>query len=1012
MRASLERYRRLGSVLAAAVLAAYGAASAARARESVRAPASSEGKAKQARPTSTPLQPATLIGANIRVNDPNAEGDGAVSHIQSETAIAVNPISGTLCVAFNDYSGFGTSNLGFASSSDDGATFQDHGAFPQVPQGGGDPAIGPVSDPALVWRRFDGKFYFVSVVGFADGLALWVSNDDCKTFTPIMRLPLASNDADKPLAAVDNDPASARYGRMYVTYKDEAQRIAIISSDDLATWSAPTDLSPSGPKANGSWPVVLNGGTLYVFWSQMNGATYDVKYVSTTTGGAPYSAVASAVSGAITPYSSAFTTDPLAPSLTGNIRYQAFPEVAAGSDGCLHLTYAVGPNTSHTGDCSDVYYRRSCNGGAWSAALKINDDATATDQWMPSVSVGAGGIVSIGYYDRRVSTGNINFRYYNRISLDNGATFQASTAISSVTSPVALETQFANYHGDYDMQLQRPGALYILWSDDRTVTAGANSPDVFFQKACPQSGCTIAPAQPRQIAPLSGSKVTSRRPQLKVKLGNGSSGVRVDVCRDRACTNIFGTYRATGTTVTPGVDLPTGMLFWRAYGTSGATDGLASSATWEFRVTALNAAVKSSWGAEPDYNGDGRADVAFAAHAAGQGKVYVFNSDGSAGGIPSTASRVLVAPNTADTTFGQTVVSAGDLNGDGFADLVVGASRSNSGVLYVYYGSSSGIASRPAQTISAPNAPAVSFGRAQALGDINGDGYGDLLVTDAGFIGASTYGRAYTFFGGPAGLPAAPSQTFDPPLASAYYFFGYYGGSAGDVNGDGIGDAVIASYAPTTTSATFLYLGSTAGLKTPTQINAVNALVVASHGIAFGDVNGDGRSDITVAAAPSGGGNPFVCLYPGQAAAPGIATNPLTYGDAPGVMLDEELNGDGLEELVMAITATSTSPGVVYVYPGSAFGYIGIAGSTINGPDGNDSAWANSVSALGDVDGDGRLDLGVSAAFAASRQGKWYLYKGIAGGGVATTPAKTLTGSDGASSFYGFFMGGIENAHP
>lgn len=505
-------YRKLGIVLVAALLAAYGAGSVARARESVRRPAGAAEKVQRSRAssgTAPALPPAALIGANIHVNDPNADDASALSHIQSETAIAVNPISGTICVGFNDYSGFGSSLslVGFASSNDDGATFQDRGVLPQIPQAGGG-TLGAFSDPALVWRKFDNKFYFVSVLGFAEGLALWMSNDDCKTFVPVMDIVIPPNDGDKPMVTVDNDPASPRYGRVYVTFKDAAQRVAVLYSDDMATWSAPVDLSPNGPKANGSWPVVV-GGTLYVFWSQMNGATYDIKYVSSATGAAPFSAVASAVSGAITPYNAAASPDPLAPTLNGNVRYQAFPEVAAGSDGCLHLAYAVGPNSSHTGDCSDVYYRRSCNGGAWTTALKINDDATATDQWDPTISVGAGGIVSIGYYDRRVTVNNTDFRYTNRISLDNGATFQASTAISSGSSPVALEPVFGSYHGDYDMQVQRPGALYIVWSDDRDVTAGANSPDVWFQKVCPQTGCTIAPAQPRQLAPISAPR--SRR---------------------------------------------------------------------------------------------------------------------------------------------------------------------------------------------------------------------------------------------------------------------------------------------------------------------------------------------------------------------------------------------------------------------------------------------------------------------------------------------------------------------
>ena len=99
------------------------------------------------------------------------------------------------------------------------------------------------------------------------------------------------------------------------------------------------------------------------------------------------------------------------------------------------------------------------------------------------------------------------------------------------------------------MQAQRPGAVYMLWADDRDVAGGVRNSDIWFQKACPQTGCAIAPAQPQQIAPLSGSRVTSHRPTFKVKLGNGATGVRVDVCRDRACTNIVTTIRATGSSV-------------------------------------------------------------------------------------------------------------------------------------------------------------------------------------------------------------------------------------------------------------------------------------------------------------------------------------------------------------------------------------------------------------------------------------------------------------------------------
>jgi hypothetical protein len=1012
-----SRFRGILYALVAALLGGYLAGSTAHATKSTQRAARSGRKATRDAAPAPALGPKALIGSNVLVNNPNAD-DPATLHIQSETSIAVNPVSGTICVGFNDY--LTQWGIKFASSNDDGASFQDRGPVPGIPQPPPAPGdLHAVSDTTIIWRRFDNKFYLASVLGDADGLGLWVSNDDCKTFTPAVIVVSLPTGADKPMLAVDNDPSSLYYGRVYATWKAPYQRAAVSYSDDMTTWSSPqlltADAGNNGPWAMATWPVVMPGGRVYIFWSQFNGETYDIKYALSTNGGGSFPTILPAVSGVITPYNAAATaaagSDSFDPYLNGGLKAEPLVQVAVDSDSCLHLVYPAGPNTSHTGDCSDIYYRRSCDGGAhWTTpAIKINDDGTATDQWSPTISTGPGGIVSIAYYDRRRSPSNLNFDYYNRVSLDKGNSFQPSTRISSSALPSPLALGLGGYHGDYDMQAQRPGALYLLWSDDRDVTAGKNSPDVFFQKVCPQAGCTVTPAQPRQLAPLSGSKVTSRRPNFKVKLGNGASGVRVDVCRDRACTNIVTTARVIGSTATPTIDLPTGMLFWRAYGTSGVTDGLAPSATWEFRVTPLNALVKTSWGAEPDYSGDGRADAAFSARDAGggTGKVYVYNSDGSAAGIPVKASRVLLPPSATDTAFGQALSSAGDLNGDGFADLVVSANHgaSGSGILYVYYGSPSGIATHAAASINPP-ATAAAFGRPQAAGDVNCDGYADLLVTDPGYIATNTYGRAYIYYGGPAGLPAAPSQVLDPPRTSAYYFYGYYDGSAGDVNGDGCGDVVIASYMPVTESATYLYLGGVNGLRTPTQVTASSATPVASQGIAFGDVNGDGLSDITIGVTPPGG-VPLVALYTGSLTAPGgFNSPPLVYGNAPGTMHDGDTDNNGFDDLIMAITATSTSPGVIYVYSGGGLGYFPLPSSVTNGPDGNNSGWANALGTLGDVDGDGRIDSGVGAVLAASSAGKFYLYRGTSGG-LAATPAQTLPGPDGAQSLFGGLIGGV-----
>ena len=178
-----------------------------------------------------------------------------------------------------------------------------------------------------------------------------------------------------------------------------------------------------------------------MFWTQLNAGTYDIKYLSSPDGGvSQFSTISNMLNGGITPYDASVTVDPTAPNLKPGLRDEPFVQVAVGSDSCLHAVYPVGPNNSHTGDCSDVYYTRLCPNLPWWTPLKINDDNTATDQWAPTVSVGAGGIVSISYYDRRNDPANLNFRYYNRISLNNGNTntFQPSTAVSSSASPVVL----------------------------------------------------------------------------------------------------------------------------------------------------------------------------------------------------------------------------------------------------------------------------------------------------------------------------------------------------------------------------------------------------------------------------------------------------------------------------------------------------------------------------------------------------------------------------------------------
>jgi hypothetical protein len=344
-------------------------------------------------------------------------------------------------------------------------------------------------------------------------------------------------------------------------------------------------------------------------------------------------------------------------------------------------------------------------------------------------------------------------------------------------------------------------------------------------------------------------------------------------------------------------------------------------------------------------------------------------------------------------------VSAGDVNGDGFGDLAILATSTPVNKIYVYYGSPSGIASRPGATIVAPGpASTGAFGRPQAIGDVNGDGYADLLAADPAYqVASGVIGRAYVYFGGASGLALTPSQSFDPPTTGGSLLFATFNGSAGDVNGDGFGDAVIAGYP--FLSPVVLYRGSAAGLTSPTQLGSTGATLDPSTGIGFGDVNGDGYSEIVLGINVPGAPALETCLFAGTAT--GLNPTPLVYAFPSGNLHLADMNNDAFDDLIIGQTATTVTPGAIFVYPGGIFGFGLFAASTTLGLDGNNSGFAYAVGALGDVDGDGRFDVGVSAATAAFGAGRFYLYRGALFGWLSGLPARTLTGTDGVGSNFG-----------
>lgn len=173
------------------------------------------------------------------------------------------------------------------------------------------------------------------------------------------------------------------------------------------------------------------------------------------------------------------------------------------------------------------------------------------------------------------------------------------------------------------------------------------------------------------------------------------------------------------------------------------------------------------------------------------GKVYVYHSGKD--GLPRTPSWTMEGENAQDL-FGWRALSAGDVSKSGYDSVLVsayehsGPAGANAGKIYLYTGSPNGLSPQPSWTADGEASGAL-FGYSIASGDFNGDGYQDVVAGSSGFRNHT--GKVYLYLGGPKGLPSIASWTETGGAVDVY--FGGYVANAGDVNGDGYQDLLVGS---------------------------------------------------------------------------------------------------------------------------------------------------------------------------------------------------------------------------
>jgi len=408
-----------------------------------------------------------------------------------------------------------------------------------------------------------------------------------------------------------------------------------------------------------------------------------------------------------------------------------------------------------------------------------------------------------------------------------------------------------------------------------------------------------------------------------------------------------------------------------------------------------------------DVDADGYDDLFVGAPDASSDKGYLFL--GSASGLETVATTTIASTSA---NFGSVAAGVGDVDGDGYDDVLIGAEGSSyvDGEAYVAYGSATGLLGSFLSTLSESwiSQPEYYGSQVDGAGDLDGDGYDDVIVlsgTTSSSSGQSEY--AFVYYGSSTGIMS--SGGVDLTLSSSTWttILDARVGGGGDINGDGYDDVVVSGLHSSSTYSAMLHYGGVSGVSSTADATLSGTELRLGGGLATGgDLDGDGYDDLLLA-APYEDHNGEVYLHVGTSTglSSRLDTRVSPLGESTYLRVFEagDLNGDGYADIAVSDYSFDYYTGIVHVYYGSESGPSSVVGTTLEPP--TSSNYCGMSAAASDIDGDGVDDLLMGCRYTSSTPIAGYVYLGSSSG-VSTTAFDSYGPTSGASSL-GSLVGAV-----